>query len=225
MDASQCEALFFEHVPDLFLRHTTRMLFASHKRAWDDTRAQYAATEAENLLGFVRRGIVEGGLRDVADLHTENGLTHRVVKATGSGWNHTEILAGPVLLTAASAQSPCGPVDKADFRVGLAKGNNDALFEDLLLFEDGLYGKHLFVILLHSRYQHHDPAKQAKYGHLPGSAYLAFPASDLDSYVLEINLFDRYPEIVQEHLPQEWEQEAVVTFMQSARKSAWLRSA
>jgi hypothetical protein len=222
MDSSQCEALFFQHVPDRFLRRAVRMVFASHKRAWDDTQAQFAATEAENLRGFYRRAVVEGGLRDVADLHTDDGLSHRVVKADGSGWNHTEVLAGPVLLTAATVQAPCGPVDKADFRLGLAKSNNNALFDDLLLFENGLYGKHLFAMLLHSRYQSADAGKQAKYGHLPGSAYLAFPASDLDSYVLEINLFDRYPEIVAAELPQEWDQAAVVTFMHNARKSAWL---
>ena len=226
MDATQCEALFFQHVPEQFLQRVIRMVFASHRQAWDETKSRFAETEAENLRGQYRRGIVEGGLRDVADLHVEDGFTHRVVRAEGTNWNHTEVLVGPVLLTATTAQTPCGPVEKADFRKGLAKSNNDALFDDpASLFEDDGSDRHLFAMLLHSRYRSALPDRQAKYAHLPGSAYLAFPAADLNSYVLEINLFDRYPEVVASQLPQEWDNDAVVTYMYNARKSAWRYSA
>jgi hypothetical protein len=226
VDASQCEDMFFEHVPEQFLQRTVRMVFASHKQAWDETKARFAATEADNLRGHYRRGIVEGGLREVADLHVDDGLTHRVVKAEGTNWNHTEILAGPVLITATTVQTPCGPVDKAEFRKGLAKSNTESLFEEpASLFEDDVLSRHLFVMLLHSRYRSALPERQAKYAHLPGSAYLAFPAADLNSYLHEVNLFDRYPDIVASQLPQEWDEQAVVTFMHNARKSAWLHSA
>lgn len=213
MDPVEAESLFFEHIPERFCRRALSMIFDARRRAWDDCNARYAPTEAENVRPWVTRGEVEGGLRAAADLH--DGMSHRVVKASGSGWNHTEVLAGPVLLTAGAVQSPCGPVNKADFRLSLAASNQGSLFDG------GPMGSHMYVMLLHSGFRSYLPDVQRKFGHLAASAYLAFPAADLDSYVAQINLFDRFPDIVEGALPQEWDQEAVVKFMYNARRSSW----
>jgi hypothetical protein len=219
MDANQLEAMFFEHVPEQFCRRALRMIFDARRRAWDHCKAEFPPTEAENVRPWYVRGKVETQLRDVADLHATDGMTHRVLKAPGSGWNHTEVMAGPVLLTAGAVQTPCGPINKADFRLGLAASNQGSLFDS------GPMGENLYVMLVHSGYRSMSASDQAKYGHLPASAYLAFPAADLDSYLLEVNLFDRYPDIVQASLPQEWNKEAIVRFMYDARKTSWPRSA
>lgn len=216
MDASDCENLFFQHVPEQFARRSVRMLFDAHRRSWDHTIAEFPATEAENVRPWYTRGKVEASLREVADLHVDDGLSHRVIRAPGSGWNHTEVEAGPILLTASAVQTPCGLVDKAEFRMGLAASNQGSLFDS------GEYGSRLYVMLLHSRHRSPD---QSRYGHLPASAYLAFPAADMDSYVCEINLFDRYPDVVASNLPKEWDQQAVVKFMYYARKTSWPRTA
>lgn len=218
MDASELEARFFDHVPEQFCRRLLRMIFDARRRAWDHCAAEFPPTEAENVRPFYVRGKVETQLREVADLHAGDGLIHRVLKAPGSGWNHTEVLAGPILLTAGAVQSPCGPINKADFRLGLAASNQGTLFDS------GPTGSHLYVMLIHSGYRSVNSSEQRKYGHLAGSAYLAFPASDLDTYLHEINLFERYPDIVGANLPQEWDQEAVVKFMYYARKSSWPRA-
>lgn len=215
MDAATLEKVFFEHVPEQFCRRSLRMIFDARRRAYDYCKAEFPVTEAENVRPWYTRGKVEAQLREVADLHKADGITHHVAKAPKSNWNHTEILAGPILLTAGAVQIPCGPVNKADFRLGLALSNQDTLFEN------GIYGSKLFAMLLHSSYHTDDPADRARYGHLPGSAYLAFPASDLNSYVHAINLFDRYPAIVEANVPQEWDHNAVVRFMRYARKTSW----
>lgn len=218
MDASELEARFFEHVPEQFCRRALRMIFDARRRAWDHCAAEFPDSEAENVRPFYVRGKIESQLREVADLHAGDGLGHRVLKAPGSGWNHTEVFAGPILLTAGAVQTPCGPINKADFRMGLAASNQGTLFDDELA------GPNLYVLLIHSGYRLGDPSDQRKFGHLPGSAYLAFPASDLDTYLHGINLFERYPEIVEDNVPQEWDKEAVVKFQHYARKSSWPRA-
>jgi hypothetical protein len=219
MEPSDLETAFFEHVPDQFCQRAVRMIFGAHRQSWDHCASEFPATEADNARPTYTRAKVEHQLRDVADLHAADGVTHAVFKAPGSGWNHTEVYGGPMLLTAKSVQTPCGLVDPADFRLELAASNQG------LLFDSGPLGPHIYVMLLHSRYQSADRDKQRKYAHLPGSCYLAFPTSDLASYLHEINLFDRYPDIVYSHLPQEWDQAAVVTYMRNARKSTWSRIA
>jgi len=215
MDARELEAKFLGHVPEQFCRRALRMIFDARRRASDHCAAEFPETEAANVQPFYMRGKVESQLREVADLHVNDGITHRVVKAQGSGWNHTEILAGPVLLTAGAVQTPCGPVNKAEFKLGLAASNQGTLFDT------GPIGLQLFTMLLHSGYRSDNPTDRRKYKHLPGSVYLAFPAADLDSYLHVISLFDRYPDIVEANMPQEWDQDVRVNFMYNARKSSW----
>lgn len=214
MDQSALEDQFFAHVPEVFLRNALRAIFSARRLAWDYCAAEYARTEAENVRPWVTRGKVEGMLRDVADLI--EGVESRVVKAPKTNWNHTEVVAGPVLLTAGAVQTPCGPVDKADFRMGLARTNQQLLFE-----VDGDVERPIYAMLLHSGYKSLDADEREQYGHLPGSTYLAFPAADLDSYHHSINLFDRFPDVVKDNAPQEWEEEALVRYVRHARKSAW----
>jgi hypothetical protein len=137
-------------------------------------------------------------------------LRATVSKAVNSNWNHTEVRGGPVILTENSVQTPCALVEKAEFRMTLAQSSQLGLWE-----EPRPDGTPLWVVLLHSKYDGDDPSK---YGHLPGSAYLAFPAPDLESYVHEIDLFERYPDIVRSHLPKEWDQQAEVRYFHRARK-------
>lgn len=215
MDPEQLEAVFFANVPEQFCRRSLRMIFDARRLAYDHCRAEFPPSEADNVRPWYTRGKVESQLRGVADLHGSDGLTHAVVRAPGTNWNHTEITAGRVLLTAGAVQTPCGPVNKAEFRLELAQSNQPTLFED------SSYGTKIYAMLLHSSYRSPSFADQKKYGHLPGSAYLAFPAPDLDSYVHAINLFDRYPDIVEQNVPQEWDQAAIVKFMYYARKTSW----
>lgn len=115
-----------------------------------------------------------------------------------------------MILTENSVQSPCALVEKAEFRLTLAESSQLSLWQEPRSDDAPLY-----ALLLHSKYAGPD---HRMFGHLPGSAYLAFPAKDLEAYVHEIDLFDRYPEIVRRHLPSEWDHDAEVRYFQRARK-------
>lgn len=212
MTGDELEQLFFRHLPRPFVERTFRAVFAAHRVAWDDCRASFAETEAQNVLGYYRRGKVEGYLRDTADLFPS---VSAVVCAPRSSWNHTEIRSGPVVLTENTVQTPCALVEKAEFRLTLAESNQLALW-DVAVPEDAP----LYALLLHSRSKWETIDKRRKYGHLPGSAYIAFPSRDLEFYLHEINLFERFPEIVATHMPEEWDKEARLHYLDRARKAA-----
>jgi hypothetical protein len=212
MTPGELEALTFEHLPEDYVRRAVRAVFAAHKIASDEARKGFDEPEAENVRPFIRRAKLEGYLRDAAEL--VEGVEAKAVRAEGSFWNHTEVRAGLVILTESTVQSPCALVEKAEFRETLARNAQLQFWNDA----DGVEGKHLYVLLLHSRYQTLDRDDMLQNGHLPGSLYLAYPARDLESYVHSINLLDRYREIVRENVPEEWDQDAVINFLGRARK-------
>jgi len=209
----QIEHRFFEQVPQTFTRSLLRAVFTARRLTWDHCQAEFPREEADNVRPWYARGKIESLMREAAEL--VDGMSSKVLKTPKSGWNHTEITIGSVLLTAAGVQTPCGSVDKAEFRRGLAKSNQYSLFRD----EDG--DGILYALLLHSPYHLKSPDDKQKFGYLPGSAYIAFPAADLDSYAHTINLFDRYPEIVEANYPQEWDGVSRLRYLRYARKSFW----
>jgi hypothetical protein len=210
----ELEAILFRNLQPRFFGRLLRAVYASHKVAAEECTANFKSPEADNILGHYRRAKLEGFMRDAADME---GVPHQVVRSRMSAWNHTELRSGPVILTASSVQSPCDLVEEADFRLTLARDNQAALWPEP--GDEPPDDAPLYVILLHSksRWPRED---QIQYGHLPGSAYLSFPLPDLSGYAHEINLFERFPEVVDSLLPQEWDQEAKVQYLRSARKIA-----
>ena len=154
-------------------------------------------------------------MRDVAD---RSGVISKVVKSEKSFWNHTELASGPIVLTASTVQTPCGPVDTSHFRLTLARSNQDFLWPEP--FDDPAEGAPLYVLLLHSRSRWMSVEDHERFGHLPGSAYLAYPTPDLDSYAHEVNLFDKFPDTVASFMPRDWNEEARVSYLFNARKLA-----
>jgi hypothetical protein len=213
MTTQELEEALFRHLPLDYARRMTQAVFLAHRVSWEDCAARFAETEAENLRPYEKRAKIEGYLRDIADLFA--GVTAEVVKAEGSNWNHTEVRAGPVVLTANSVQTPCAPVDRAEFRMTLARDAQGVLFPDERLTDSSP----LYVLLLHSKSKWESVDERRKFGHLPGSAYLAFPSADLSRYIHEINLFDLFPDVVAAQLPEEWDEEAQVTYTRRARKT------
>jgi hypothetical protein len=207
------ERLFYRNIPREYVRKAFQAVYLAHQVAHDECYSGFAATEARNVLGYVRRGKLEGYLRDSAEPFP--GLLANVLQADGSNWNHTEICGGPVVLTENAVQTPCALVEKAGFRRGLAQSNQLSLLGDAVPHDAPLY-----ALLLHSRFRSLDPDEQKKYGYLPGSAYIAFPARDLDSYLHAVNLVVEFPDIVSAHMPEEWDTEAHLRYIRQARRMA-----
>jgi hypothetical protein len=211
---AELEAILFRHMPSKFFERLLRAVFAAHKVAAEECAANFKPPETDNILGLYRRAKLEGFMRDTAAME---GVDAQVARSRMSAWNHTELRSGPVILTASSVQSPCDLVEEADFRVTLARDNQGVLWPEP--DDEPSPDAPLYVLLLHSksRWRHED---QMRYGHLPGSAYLAFPLPDLSGYAHDINLFDRFPRVVDALLPQEWDQEAKVRYLLNTRKAA-----
>lgn len=213
MTKQELEQALFNHLPEAYFRRVTQAVFLAHRVSAESCAAEYARTEAENVRPFVKRAKLEGYLRDIADQFPD--VSASVVKADGSNWNHTEVRAGRVILTASSVSVPCALVDRAEFRLTLARDAQGTLFPDERLAPSSP----LYVLLLHSKSRWETEDESRDFGHLPGSAYVAFPSADLSQYIHEVDLFARFPDVVDAHLPNEWSEEARVSFKRRARKS------
>lgn len=215
MDIVELEEMTSTYLPNGFLKAALRSVFTGHEVSHEYVRGEFAAEEADNLLPYYRRAKIEGYLRDAAQ---RSGLDARVLKSPGSGWWHTEVRSGPVILTASAVQAPCGLVDPSEFRLSLAEPNPEYLWEEPGDVPAG--DLPLYALLLHSRSQWVKASDRRRYGMLPGSAYLAFPSSGLESYLHSINLFERFPDVVESFMPQEWDSEARVRYVANARRIA-----
>jgi hypothetical protein len=158
------------------------------------------------------RGNLEGLLRAAAERH---GIESRVARPDGQPWNHTEIFGGPVTLTAATVSEPGGMVRASDYKCGLASSGQERLFElpGAVCPIDPRY----YAILAHSRYRG-TASEIQKNGHLPGSVYMVWPASDCIFYVHSINLMDRFPEVARKYIPMEWDEAATLKYFREARR-------
>lgn len=212
LTTEELERLTFRYLPEDFLRRALRAVFLAHRLSWEECSSAFAAPEAENVQPYYKRGKLEGYLRDMADSFP--GVSARVIRAEQSNWFHTEVVAGPVILTENAVPTPCALVEKADFRVTLAESAQGTLFPDERVGPDSP----LYVLLLHSKSRWDTDEEWKKYRHLPGSAYIAYPAPKLDHYVHEINLFARFPEVVHAHLPAEWGGDAQLRYINRARR-------
>jgi hypothetical protein len=208
----ELEEVLFRHMPPRVFERLLRAVFGAHRVAAEECAANYKEPEADNILGFCRRAKLEGFMRDAADME---GIASSVVRSRLSNWNHTELRSGPVVLTASSVQGPCDPVEEAEFRSTLARSNQGVLWPEPE--DEPEPDAALYVILLHSK-SRLPREEQARHGYLPGSAYLGFPLPDLSGYAHDINLFDRFPHVVDSLLPQEWDKEAKIRYLLNARK-------
>lgn len=209
----EIEAALAKHLPDTFQEALLKVTFQSHAIAHRDCLAAFAFAEAENVMGYYRRGKIEQGMRDVTERF--GFMTGAVLKADHSGWNHTEVRSGPIVLTENSVPKPCAPIPQADFRTTLAQ-TNPTLFDVEPI--PGDEPDSLYVALIHSRYGWKNRDERQKFGHLPGSAYLVVPDRQLEFYAHEVNLFDKFPKVVRANVPKEWDEPAVLKYFANARK-------
>jgi hypothetical protein len=79
----------------------------------------------------------------------------------------------------------------------------------------------LYAILIHSRSLWDTHEERAKFGHLPGSAYIAFPDQSLDGYMHKFNLFEKYPDIVESHQPDDLSGLAKLRYIQRSQAGFW----
>lgn len=206
----EIEKLTAKYYPDSALKALLECVFVAHKLGREMCRREFPdSPERDNVQSFCVRGKLEGLLRPTAE---RQGLIAKPIKHPGQRWYHTEVYSGPMIMTAATVETPGAMVDPADYRIGLAESNQGQL--DLFSSNDGV-GLSIYFLLTHSR------SRWPSNGDLPGSVYLVYPAADLKQYIHMINLIDRFPDIVRKYVPEEWDGEAVVKYRQQTSKSGF----
>lgn len=219
VNAKNLERLTTKDFPDAFLKDVTQAVFVAHKAGHELCHKEFDDPEAANVRGVIVRAELERLLRTTAERY---GIDAEVMRQPGQPWYHTEVSSGLMVLTAATVSAPGAMVESSDYRRGLAEANPDQLQFETLGSGDMRDGKPLYVILTHSKSVWLLADDKTKYGHLPGSVSLVYPAADLTEYVHTINLMDRYPDIVKKYVPQDWTEEFMVRYLQQTRKSAFV---
>ncbi len=214
MTGAELERLLFEHMPEEVFVGLLRSNFTAHAVAAEECAAAFEKEEVSNVIPFYRRAKFEALMRDTA---ARTGAAESRVVRTKGGWKHTQLWSGPVVLTSNSVQTPCGRVEPSEERITLAQSSQGLLWPEPgdAPSEDSP----LYVMFLHSRSVWVKPEDRQRFGHLPGSAYLAFPAPDWSDYVHTINLYKRFPAVVASLLPKEWNDEAVVRFIHRSSRA------
>ena len=209
MDIVALDQAVAAHLPDSFLSSAVRSIFLARKDAHDHCVAEFAPPEQKNVKNFYWRGKVQGLLRDSAAMVP--GLSTSVVKS--SGWNHNEITCGPFTITSHYVETPCALVDDADYRKSLAE-SQPSFFDP----EHMIKGAKLYTLILYSPYRGKDNEDARQHAYLPGAVYLAFPEAALRRYAHRINLYDRFPALLESLLPKEWDEQARLTYRWQAKQ-------
>ncbi|MBN1458762.1 MAG: hypothetical protein JXA57_04445 [Armatimonadetes bacterium] len=216
MDGTVLERAAWRDFGEGYLRAITECVFLAHQQGWKECGQIFADPEAENLRPFYIRAKLEGFLRAAAERY---GVGAQPLKQPRQPWNHTEVVAGRTILTAATVPSPGAMVDPSDYRKGLACTSQRSLplVDSSAPNRDG----HIYVILTHSRYRGTTSEDTVQNGHLPGSVYLAWPASDFKCYVHQSNLIEKFPDVARKYVPRDWQEEAIVRYLARMAKSAF----
>jgi hypothetical protein len=209
MDIVALDQAVDEHIPDDFLSATVKSIFLARKLTHDHCTAEFAKEEQTNLNTYYWRAKVQGLLRDSAT--RVPGMGADVVNS--SGWNHNEITCGPFTITSHYVETPCALVSEADHRKSLAESQT-SFFDPAELIE----GAKLYALLLYSPYRGKDEDDARQHAYLPGSIYMAFPEAALKGYAHRINLYDRFPALLESLLPMEWDVQARLTYRWQAKQ-------
>lgn len=213
MDTFAIDQAVASYLPDDFLMAAIKSLFLAKKLAYDSCcTGEFAEPEIANVMPYHIRGKMEGLLRGTAERFPS--MTSDMILV--AGWNHTEIKSGPFTLTAHAVDSPCGMVDDAKYRKSLAESQSSLIGPEEVMPDAKLY-----ALFLHSPYQGLSAKDRREHRYLPGSAYLALPEAALKRYAHRIDLFAKFPALVDGLLPKEWDNAARAVYRwQASQKVA-----
>lgn len=184
---SELVALFWNHIPREYLERVLQSLFYCYELAYEHCEDRFARPEAENVLPFVRRGLIEAELREVAGAFP--GITATARRSPESAWNHTLVTCGRVALTESTVGHSDEVVRPSLFRQQYsARDNVKYLFPEMQPNAPAP-GSVLYGILLHG--------KSSEGAHKLGFAEIRFPKENVEGYQPGIiDLFLEFPQVV-----------------------------
>lgn len=174
---------FHQSFSDDFLEDLIRLLATVYLNAYQECKNYYPDEEAHDLRGHVRRAKLEFQLRE---LSTRFPAIESAVQLNEKRTSYfTTLYAGKVVMTANQVEHPKVIVRRALFRETYAQGAQLHLWEAEVPPPDDGY---LYTILLHG--------EDALNPNRPGFAHIAIPNPACDGYLADINLFERFSDLV-----------------------------
>lgn len=162
-----------------------KMLFEMLGKA-PEVASAFDPPERHDVIGHIRQALVNQGLRAVARRHS---LEAEPIKNVAKNSFHTEVRVGRVLLTTAQVQSPSQVVREALYRDTLAELAQGSFFDKPKPSKDAL----LYAILLWGVHKNLPTA--------PAFAHIQFPASSFVYVGGGVDLFRKFPTVVQAAMP------------------------
>jgi hypothetical protein len=209
LDRIDLERAVARFLPDDFLEATVQSVFLAKQLGSTHCRTEFEYPEIINVEPFYVRGKLEALMRNMAERMAT--LSASVVNC--SGWRHTEITSGPIRLTTHAVDAPCGTVQDAQYRKTLAE-SQPSFFSP----ESMIPGAKLYALVLYSPFRGRSKEERAQYCYLPGSVWVAFPEAARKGYAYKVNLYDKFPALVDSLLPKEWDNEARLTYKWQAKQ-------
>ncbi len=181
-------AEFVAHVEEHFPRGFFVRLFEEfeldYSDALDSCLRRFDREEAMDLLPYERRARNETSLRVVAREFSHRGIRATPEPNVTNSNYHTEVVSGPVVLTASFVQHPGDLVRMADFRGTLAQNRQESLIPRQLSTGDRFY-----AILIHGNKR----IEKVRYHSVLGFFEMAVPNDLCNDYLdRPANLAARY---------------------------------
>jgi hypothetical protein len=188
-----CNQEFFDaHVSERLQKALLRSIFENYAESSRYCWRYFAAAQAKDLSGTHRRARIEDEWAGIAAFFPRE-VTVKVQTYENNTGHYNEITCGRVVITQSCVVDPNEVPRQAYFRTTLAQNGQLALFEAI---EDTDPDDLLYAILTHGV----DVTSRRR--SRPGFARFQFPNQDCTKYVDEgIDLFRRFPEIVDEYIP------------------------
>ncbi|MGD0655851.1 MAG: hypothetical protein ABSA16_16060 [Thermoguttaceae bacterium] len=182
---------FWSAVPRPFLERVLRSIFANYLLA-DDQCQEFDLPERTNVRPFLRRGLIEKSIRDIARTFPEQIKAESIRSENKGFWYHTKVIcSGDVALTQSTVPHPDEIVRSSFFRNRYASDHNQLYLLPELAPEDLPSDSLLYGIIIHGR-----SINNARF---PGFTQVRFPKPNLDGYFKSIiDLFVEFPEVVNE---------------------------
>lgn len=176
-------------LPDRLQETLLRAVFVAYQSASEDIEDVFEKPERRTLLGYAQRAKLETQFRALP--RGRKGAHAELVQGPRA-WTHTKLEMGKLVITASKVGAPNQLPPRAKFRRQYAVqlnlfevANNNQQEEDVI-----------YVLLLHGK---------ASHGQLPGFVQLAVPDAELKKYLLVIDLAAKFPNVVDEFLGDQGE--------------------
>jgi hypothetical protein len=181
------DEIFDSSVPRAMQRDSVRIIWHGYQETFREVNSRHARPEAHDLLGHERRAYIERELRAMAELYPDTVAMPEWNKTKTAA--HTIITRGVIKLTESKVRTPWTIVHPSVFRSEYAEVFQPDLFQPDE-YEERDEISYIYSIILHGC----EPSTPS----IPSFIHVVFPDRDFQTYIHRINLFKKFPDLLDE---------------------------